>query len=52
MRTDKWTDMTQLIVAFHKFAKVPKNSITRKNFGLILKSSASGFELIFGHLIF
>ena len=24
MRTNGWTDMTKLIVAFHNFAKVPK----------------------------
>jgi hypothetical protein len=24
-RTDGWTDMTKLIVAFHSFAYVPKN---------------------------
>jgi len=26
MRTDEWTDMTKLVVAFHNFANAPKNS--------------------------
>jgi hypothetical protein len=30
-RTDEWTDMTKLIVAFRNFAKAPKNETLYKN---------------------
>jgi hypothetical protein len=43
--------MTQLIVAFRSFAKAPKNSVTLKNFGFILKTSVSTFALIIGAII-
>ena len=36
-RTDRWTDVTKLIVTFCNFANVPKNpSITTKEFLLLI----------------
>jgi hypothetical protein len=49
MRTERRTDMTKLIVAFHNFAKAPKNPLTFDGSGTLvngIKKSTLRLDLI------